>query len=60
MRERFQLPMPFWRVQYQLLGGHRRVLFLTLLYASVVLFGAIALSAIQPQRATHHRLLLVG
>ena len=24
MRERLQLPIPMWRVQYQLLGGHRR------------------------------------
>ncbi len=24
MRERFQIPLPFWRVQFQLLGGWRR------------------------------------
>lgn len=25
MRERFQIPLPMWRVQFQLQGGHRRV-----------------------------------
>lgn len=42
MAERFQLPLPFWRMQFQLQGGHRRVWFFTLVYTAVVVAGAIA------------------
>ena len=39
MRERFQLPIPFWRVQYQLLGGHSRMALFCVIYLLVVTGG---------------------
>jgi len=46
MRERFQLPVPFWRMQYQLLGGRRKVWFLAVIYTAVVIVGAVAFQRI--------------
>jgi len=39
MGERFQLPIPLWRVQYQLLGGHRRMAVLCVIYLLIVTGG---------------------
>ena len=36
MAERFQLPLAMWRVQYDLLGGHRRLLTLVAITATVL------------------------
>ena len=40
MRERFQIPTALWSVQYQLLGGHRRMIAVAVVYAIVVMAGA--------------------
>ncbi len=40
MQERFQLPVPMWRVHYQLLGGHRRVLTIAAVCMIVLVAGA--------------------
>ncbi len=44
MAEAFQLPIPMWRVQYHLLGGHRRMVAITAVYAAVLAAGGIGLS----------------
>ncbi|MBU0718521.1 MAG: hypothetical protein KJ749_09760 [Planctomycetes bacterium] len=41
MRERFQLPIPMWRAQCQLLGGHRRMLLMCLIYTMVLSAAAV-------------------
>lgn len=43
MRERFQLPLPMWRVQYQLLGGGRRMLAVVMVCTALLIFGTIAI-----------------
>ncbi len=40
MRERFQLPISLWRVQYQLLGGHRRMFTIGVVYSALLVLGA--------------------
>ncbi|MHC4695601.1 MAG: hypothetical protein ACYTFA_02535 [Planctomycetota bacterium] len=40
MQERFQLPMPMWRVQYELLGGHRRMLAIGAICMTVLVAGS--------------------
>jgi hypothetical protein len=43
MRERLQLPLPIWSVQYGLLGGHRRTFLFALGFAGLITVGAFAL-----------------
>ena len=43
MGERLQSPIPMWRVQYQLLGGHRRLTLISLIYATLVIAGVLGL-----------------
>lgn len=42
MRERFQLPIPMWAVQYSLLGGHRRTMMFAFGYAGLLTVGIFA------------------
>ena len=42
MHERFHLPLSLWKVQYHLLGGHRRVAGVAVIYATLLIVGALA------------------
>ncbi|MGB2985827.1 MAG: hypothetical protein WBE26_08085 [Phycisphaerae bacterium] len=46
MRERFQLPLPMWRVQYQLLGGYRRLAAIVVICAVVLVAGIFGIRRI--------------
>ncbi len=46
MSERLQLPTAMWRVQYTLLGGHRRMLAVVIVSATVLLMGILGLRRI--------------
>lgn len=41
MAERLQLPTPMWRVQYDLLGGHRRMVVVVCVAAAVLALGIL-------------------
>ena len=41
MRERFQLPIPMWRVHFQLLGGNRKLLGIATLYLAAWMVGLL-------------------
>lgn len=43
MSERFQLPLPMWRVQFQLLGGGRRMLAIGVICTALLIFGTFAM-----------------
>ena len=43
MPERFQLPIPMWRVQHQLLGGNRRMLMVIIVSAAVLVVGFLTI-----------------
>lgn len=49
MRERFQFPLPMWRVQYQLLGGGRRMLIVVVVCAALLIFGTVATRRLLPK-----------
>lgn len=49
MLERLQLPFPMWRVHYQLNGGHRRTLLVSLVVASVVAVGVLGYQRFNPR-----------
>ena len=42
MAERFQLPLPIWRVQYQLQGGHKRMALSAIITATVLTVGFVS------------------
>lgn len=56
MQERFQLPVPMWRAQYQLLGGHRRMLAVAAVCLIVLAAGAFGFRQLVPEE----RLTKVG
>lgn len=43
MGEPFQLPIPIWRAQYQLLGGHRRMLGILVIYVAAGVVGIVGM-----------------
>lgn len=43
MAERLQLPIPMWRVQFQLLGGRRRLMAVLVITATVIVAGTFGL-----------------
>jgi hypothetical protein len=48
MRERFQLPLPMWRAQFQLLGGHRRLSAILGVCAVLLIAGTVAIRRLSP------------
>lgn len=60
MLERFQLPLPIWRVQYQLNGGHNRLLTFAGLYAAGILVAWSSLRALAAAGADDWLLRLLG
>lgn len=46
MIERLQIPIPMWRIQYQLLGGHRRMGGIVLVTAFALFAGALGIQRI--------------
>ncbi len=43
MSERLQIPIAMWRVQYQLLGGHRRMMGVLMITATVIVAGTLGI-----------------
>ncbi len=52
MAERLQLPIPMWRAQYQLLGGHRRVVSIAVVYVAALITGFFGVKQLMPKTPT--------
>lgn len=48
MRERLQSPLPIWIVQYQLLGGHRRLIAVAVAYTFALIIAFAAYRRLEP------------
>ncbi len=48
MGERFQLPIPMWCAQYQLLGGHRKIVTVSVVYAAALVAGFFGFKQLAP------------